>query len=291
MRVLVTGASGQLGGYLLRELAKQKTPVVAWSGSSSGQRFDMPLQPVELANPDQLAAAFRAARPTLVLHTAALSTVAVCWREPERAQQINTQASAQLAELALEAKARLLLVSTDLVFDGERGGYREEDSPVPLSVYGRTKAAAEPAVLALPRGIVVRVSLLYGPTVVGRPSFFDEQIAALREHRPITLFADEWRTPLSFATAARALLAIVRSDVHGLLHLGGPERMSRVDMGQRLAAYLGADPSCIVAVSRTSMTSGEPRPRDTSLDSARWRALFPSQPWPRWEEALAAESL
>src|SRR5207244_6259254 len=98
-------------------------------------------------------------------------------------------------------------------------------------------------------------------SIVGRPYFFDEQVAALRQGRSLTLFSDEWRTPLSLATAARALLAIVRSDFQGVLHLGGPERMSRLEMGRRLAAYLGVDASYVVAALRSSMSSPDPRPR------------------------------
>jgi dTDP-4-dehydrorhamnose reductase len=100
------------------------------------------------------------------------------------------------------------------------------------------------------------------------------------------LFADEWRTPLDLATAARALAALARSDFTGLLHLGGPERLSRLAMGQRLAAFLGADPAPLVAARRAEVPAPEPRPRDVTLDSSRWRGLFPEQPWPAWEEAV-----
>jgi dTDP-4-dehydrorhamnose reductase len=286
MRILLTGASSQIGGYFLREIATERMPVVAWSGSRTGRLFGVELQPVDLADTEPVHAAFRRAAPTVVIHAGAIAAVAECRRNPERAYQVNTQGTALLADLAHEAGARMLFLSTDLVFDGEKGGYREEDQPAPLSVYGRTKAAAEQAVLAVPRGLVLRVSLLFGPGIVGRPYFFDEQVTALREGRTLTLFSDEWRTPLSLATAARALRALVDSDIVGILHLGGPERMSRLEMGQRLAAYLGVDASAIQAVLRTSVPAAEPRPCDTSLDSSRWRSLFPAQAWPGWHEAL-----
>lgn len=286
MRLLLTGASGQLGGYLIREIVQGGFPVVAWSGSRTGRLFGVELQPVDLADPDRVVTAFRRAAPTAVIHAGALAGIADCHRDPARAQRVNTEATVLLAQLAEQAGARFLLVSTDLVFDGEKGWYREGNTPSALSVYGRTKAAAETPVLGIPRSVVVRVSLLFGPSLVGRAYFFDEQVTALREGRPLTLFSDEWRTPLGLATAARALLRIVRSVFHGTLHLGGPERMSRLEMGQRLAAHLGVDPSGIVAAPRSSVPAAEPRPRDTSLDSSCWRAFFPDQPWPSWEEAL-----
>jgi dTDP-4-dehydrorhamnose reductase len=287
MRLLLTGASGQLGGYLLRVLREKGLPAVAWSGSRTGELFGFPLQPVNLAEPEAVSDAFHAARPTLIVHTAALASVAECFRDPPRAHRINAEGTAVLARLADQTGTRLLHVSTDLVFDGERGAYREQDIPRPLSVYGRSKAAAERAVLAFPRTVVVRVSLLFGPSIVGRPSFFDQQVSALREGKPCTLFADEWRTPLGLMTAAQALLAVARSDFTGVLHLGGPERMSRLEMGQRLAGYVGCDPSVIVPCSRDQAAGTEPRPRDTGLDSSCWRRLFPEQPWPLWDEALS----
>jgi dTDP-4-dehydrorhamnose reductase len=285
MRILITGASGNLGAYLLRELAGTGDQVTAWSGVRTGARFGIPLQPVALTDRDVVVCAFRASQPEIVLHAAALSSMAECHRAPQRAEAINTGGTALLAELAAEAGTRLLFVSTDLVFDGEKGDYREDDAPAPLSVYGRTKRAAEQAALAAPRAVVARVSLLVGPTVAGRPAFFDDQLRRLREGEKLLCFADEWRTPLSLQSAARALPALARSDFEGLLHLGGPERLSRLEMAQRLAAYLGADASTLVAASRAG-APGEPRPRDTSLNSSRWRGLFPESPWPELEESL-----
>jgi dTDP-4-dehydrorhamnose reductase len=273
MRVLVTGATGQLGSYLLRELCGHA--LIAWSGRTQGVRAGVTLQPVELADADAVGRAFREARPDVVIHTAALARVADTARDPVRAAAVNTAGTTTLAELAGAARARLIYVSTDLVFDGERGWYRESDLPAPLSVYGRTKRAGELPVLGIPGGVVIRVSLLYGPSIAGRPTFYDEQVMALRAGQPIRLFHDEWRTPLSLATAARALACVACSDFGGLLHLGGPERLSRLEMGQRLARSLGVASPAIRAVSRVTASAGEPRPRDTSLDASRFRTHFP----------------
>jgi dTDP-4-dehydrorhamnose reductase len=274
--ILVTGASGRLGAYLLRELAAAELPAIGWSHSATGALFGIPLQPVDLADHDQTASALRGTRPAVVIHAAAVAAISDCARDPERAERVNVGGSRVLAELS----DRLVLVSTDLVFDGERGNYTESDPPAPLSVYGRTKA-----VLSFPRHAVVRVSLLYGPALGSRPSFFDNQVSALRAGRPVRLFRDEWRTALGLGTAARALVAVARSDVAGLLHIGGRERMSRLEMGQRLATCLGLDPSAIVPASRTDGAT-ESRPRDTSLDSSRWRGLFPGVPWLGFEESV-----
>ena len=290
MRLLLTGASGQLGAYLLRTLLADGAEVTAWSGAQRGQRFGVPLEPVDLADADAVAAAFRRARPVAVLHAAAVASIAECHRDPDRARRVNVAGTATLAELAAAAGARLVLVSTDLVFDGESPPYREGDRLAPLSVYGRSKADAEAAALAAPRAAVARLSLLFGRSLAGRPSFFDQQAQALRGGPPVTLFTDEWRTPLHLATAARALVALARADFSGVLHVGGPERLSRLEMGRRLARFLGADPGVIVPALRADAPAPEPRPRDVSLGSSLWRRLCPALPWPGWEEALRGEA-
>src|SRR5579872_5126131 len=147
MRLLLTGAGGQLGAYLLHELRNTRIHLTAWSGSRTGDVLGVPLRPVNLTDRDAVCAAFRDARPDVVLHAAALARVADCHRDPAHAFRVNAAGTAILAELADDAGARLVHVSTDLVFDGEAAPYRETDAPTPLSVYGRTKAAGEAAAL------------------------------------------------------------------------------------------------------------------------------------------------
>ena len=286
MRLLVTGASGQLGAYLLRGLRGTDWQVTAWSGSRTGSLIGVPLQPVDLADRAAVTTAFRDAQPQAVLHAAALSSVAACHGDPERAVQLNVAGTRHLVELTAAAQVRLLFVSTDLVFNGAKGNYTEADAPAPLSIYGKTKRAAEELVLDGAGNVVARVSLLFGPSLIGKESFFDQQVRALRGGQPVALFDDEWRTPLDYPTAAQALRQLVASSVSGLLHVGGSERLSRLEMGHRLARGLQVDPSVIVARSRLAAPAAEPRPADTSLDSTRWRTLFPTVSVPSFEEAL-----
>jgi dTDP-4-dehydrorhamnose reductase len=100
------------------------------------------------------------------------------------------------------------------------------------------------------------------------------------------LFEDEWRSPLSLMTAASALVELAGSSLEGIVHVGGPERMSRWEMGQRLAESLGCDPTPLARARQSDVPFPEPRPRDVSLDSTHWRSLFPSHPWPTWSDAV-----
>jgi dTDP-4-dehydrorhamnose reductase len=274
-RVLLTGATGRLGAYLLRDLWGRGLDVTAWGGRSD----------VDLCRPDATAAAFRQANPELVVHTAAVSSVEECERDPVHARRANEEATQRLADLAATARARFVLTSTDLVFDGDHGGYREADTAQPRSTYGATKLAAEQATLATPGAAVVRLSLLYGPGLAGRRSFFDHLVSEIKGGRLVRLFADEWRTPLAYPAASAGLIDVALSDFTGLLHLAGSERMSRLEMCQRLAAVLKCDPGAIVSTTRAAAGLAD-RPRDTALDSTLWRQLFPNAREAGFEEAV-----
>ncbi len=290
-RILVTGASGQLGSYVLRELRRRDLSATAWSRRPNVELFGYRCQSVDLCEVDQVVAAFRAAKPDVVLHIAAMSGVGECFRDPTQARRTNNTATRLLAELTQRQPARFVYVSTDLVFNGEKDWYRETDCPAPLSVYGQTKAAAERAVLGDPRHLVLRLSLLFGPSLNGRPSFFDQQIKSLLSGTPSKWFEDEWRTPLSLQLGAEGLLAVADSEVTGILHFGGPERLSRWEMGQRLARLLGKDERLCQAVCRSDLMAGEPRPRDTSLNCDLWQQLMPDFNRPDYEESLSALEL
>src|SRR5262245_11194696 len=287
MRWLVTGASGTLGSYLIRELAQSERSVHGWSRSTSADVFGVSVQPIDLAQREAVTTAFRAARPDVIIHAAALARIAECLMSPDTARRINTEGTQLLAELAATTGARLVYVSTDLVFDGENPPYRENDQPQPLSVYGRSKADAEPAVLAVQNSVVARVSLLFGPPIFARSGFFTSLVEAIKSGRAINLFADEWRTPLSLADAARALCVVARSDFAGTIHLGGPERLSRLEMGQRLARFLKLSDASLVAGQRDNVAGAEPRPRDVSLNSSLWHARYPRFAVADFETALA----
>lgn len=281
MRILVTGANGVLGRQFLAARPDHVT-LIGLSGRPCTPVAGLPLTPLDLTNARALEGAYRMSRPDVVVHLAALANVGWCYREPERARAVNVAATAHLAALCRADGVPLVFTSTDMVFDGTAPPYREDALLAPLSVYGRTKADAERHVLDA-GGTVVRLALLYGPG-----TFLDTMLAALRSDSPLTLFADEYRTPLDLTTAALVLWALVERRSPGVLHAGGLERLSRVEMGQRLAALLGVASPRIQCVSRTSVGGSEPRPADTSLDSSRLRALVPEVAWPSYEAALRA---
>jgi dTDP-4-dehydrorhamnose reductase len=239
--LLVTGGSGYLGRELLRQ-----EPGAVGASRGAGLRLDV-----------RDAAAVRAAldslRPAAVIHTA--------YRQDDRATTFD--GAVAVAEAAAAVGARLIHLSSDIVFDGEQDApYTEQDEPNPITEYGRDKADAERAVLAAhPDALVVRTSLLYGGAEPGP----QERLAADPD---AVLFTDEIRSPVHVGDLAAALLELAGGAPAGILHLAGVDALSRFDFARLLAPHPGRVRGAPLA------RSEHVRPRNCSLSSARARDLL-----------------
>ena len=286
MKILVTGASGQLGAYLLDRLATSGHEVTAWGGPSGGVRGEVVLKRIDLTHGPEVRAGLVMADPDAIIHAAALSAAEAVRLDPDRARAINVEATIRLASWSGWRGRRLIFTSTDLVFDGSRAWNREDDPAEPVLAYGRTKREAETHVLEVPGGVVARLPLLFGPTRCGRPYFFTQAVEALGRGEPRTFFEDEHRTPLDLATAADALVRLAESDFAGTIHVAGAERVGRFDLMRRAAVALGLDPALVRANRRADVAMPEARPADVSLDTSRLAAVLPGLRRPTIEEAL-----
>lgn len=286
MRVLLTGASGLLGSCVADRLEREGYDWVGWSGSTRGERAGRPLVPVPLDDRSAIAEALDRADPAVVLHLGAITRVDQAFQAPERARWINVEATATLANWAQARGRRLVFTSTDLVFDGSRAPYRESDPTRPLLEYARTKAEAERSVV--PAGLVVRLPTMFGASRSGTPSGWETTIEALRRGEPRTFFEDEFRSPIDLETAAWALVRLAGSPILGILHVAGPERVSRFDLVRRFARALGIDPRTVLGNRQGDNPGPEPRPADVSLDTGKLRSLWPDWSPPTIEEAAAS---
>lgn len=271
-RLLITGAGGFLGWHLAR------AATASWEvyGTLHRQRSAAPritTLVVDLTDRTALGQLFRDIRPQAVIHAAAAADPEFCERHPGAAFDINVQASSDIAALCAQTDARLVFVSTDIVFDGRSAPYDEQALPSPINVYGRQKAWAEKCVRRrCPHAVICRPALIFGPPAPGGDSFLQPLLAGLRSGRAMPLFVDEFRTPVSVrALSAGLLLAAERTG--GILHLGGRQRVSRFAFAHLCAAIFGLDGAPLIPCSQKSANVLASRPPDVALDSRKAAAL------------------
>ncbi|GAB4463391.1 MAG: SDR family oxidoreductase [Elainellaceae cyanobacterium] len=264
--LLITGISGFLGWYLYQ--AARTTWTVYGTYQTKPVSFaDASVRSLDLTDFAALKQAFTEIRPAAVIHTAALSQPNACQTQPERSHQINVLASLNLAGLCADAGIPFAFTSTDLVFDGHHAPYCEADPVCPLSLYGEQKAEAEAGILSrYPHAAVCRMPLMFGnaPTA---PSFLQPFLQKLRDGEALRLFTDEFRTPISGRDAATGLLMALEK-VRGLVHLGGPERLSRYEFGLRMAEAFDLSTEPISPCKQADVPMPAPRPPDVSMDSS-----------------------
>ncbi|PDW01984.1 SDR family oxidoreductase [Candidatus Viridilinea mediisalina] len=265
-RLLITGGTGYLGSVLVRQSAALGDTVAATYYSNMP-----PPQPGVIWLPldvrDDLAVfqALDELRPDLVIHTAFQQT------GPDL-MSITADGAGHVATAAARCNARLIHMSSDVIFDGEaERAYHEADPPAPISAYGAAKARAEALVSsAHPQAVLVRTSLIYGFDPIDRISRFTLDVA--RGQIQAQLFSDEYRCPIYVEDLASALLELCDLPYQGILNIAGAERVSRYELGTLIARAWGLDPTSIPA--GLSASQATPRPRNCTLNISRAQALL-----------------
>lgn len=256
MRILLTGGSGQFGKAFLR-LAAHAGHMVSAPGHA-----ELPIESEAAAHQ-----VVGRERPDWVVHAGAMTDVDGCERDPQRAHAVNALGSENMAKAAARHGARMVLVSTDYVFDGEKGHYAEDDLTNPVSEYGRSKREGEMrAEAVLPTLCIARTSVVFGPD---RNNFVLWVRRSLRDGKPVRVARDQWVSPTCTDDLARQVLALVDARAEGVYHTAGAERLSRLEMAHRIAAHDRVDPAPIQPVAMSDLTWVAKRPRDSSLDVSK----------------------
>jgi dTDP-4-dehydrorhamnose reductase len=271
-RLLITGAGGFLGWNLCREAVKSWEVWGVYRSNPPATPGAVPVQ-ADLTRYKDIHRLFEDVSPRAVIHSAAVSDANFCQKHPSEAYIINTEASVNIAGLCADRAIPCIFTSSDLVFDGNDPPYAEDDKPSPVNVYGEQKLKAEEGMKArYPEAVICRLPLMFGDPGPASSSFIQPVISAMRNGSEVRLFTDEFRTPVSGRDAAKGLLMALR-ELPSILHLGGPERISRYEFGRLIARIFKIEDAKLYPCRRADLRLSAPRPQDVSLDSGRACAM------------------
>jgi dTDP-4-dehydrorhamnose reductase len=274
---LITGGAGFVGGHLIPLVCAHMETYVGWHTTSLRSPPSCHLVELDVTDEDEVNGTVCAIAPHVVIHAAAVANVRRCEQDPRMARQVNVTGARNVAQAAQEAGARLIYLSTDLVHDGQGSFYTEVDRAAPVCEYGRTKLDGEVLAASLCRNhCIVRSSLTYGISRNDTHCFAEEILGSLRRGREVRLFRDEFRSLIYVANLCDVLAELAgRDDLQGLFNICGPERLSRLDFGLRLAEVFGLNKALLVPVTADQSASNDARrPRDCSMSNAKAAAVL-----------------
>lgn len=272
-RVLITGGSGLLALNWACAM-RGSWNVILGTHQRQVKLAGAVTLPLDLDVPERLALQIDKIAPDMIVHTAGLTSVDQCERNPVSARRANAELARNVAEAAARKGIRLVHISTDHLFAGTRSGYIENDIPEPLNEYARSKLLAEEWVRkAHPQALILRTNF-FGWGHAQRQSFSDWIIYSLRAGESMTLFDDVYFTPILADSLAEAAHRLVAKSAFGVFNVVGDERVSKYQFAVRLAHVFGLPGELIQygKISHSSLLAK--RPPDMSLSNAKARGVL-----------------
>ena len=276
MKLLITGASG-LYGSKLAKLALAKGIEVYSSDIQSLSVYGNFVK-LDISGKQQVEEAFKTIKPDVVVHAATLTDVDKCETNKELAWKVNVEGTKNIVEAAQSAGSFLIYISTDYVFSGEKGNYKETDKPDPINYYGLTKLKAEEIVQTQPEYFIARPSVIYGSTpAAGKVNFALWLIETLRKGEHVKIVTDQWNTPTLNTNLAEMTLEVIERRLTGIYHLCGATRVSRFEFATKIAEAFSLNTGLIDKVLSSQFTWPAKRPADSSLDTSKAQKTLQQQ--------------
>ncbi len=283
-KVFITGANGLLGQHLTALLLKEGYKVIAVGKGVCRLPFAetgfFTYYDTDITNDFLLHQVMQKEMPGTVVHAAAVTQVDECQLNQEKCEDVNVRATAQVLLSAEECSKRFIYISTDFVFDGEKGDYSEEDDMSPLSWYGFTKVQAES--ITQTAGIpwaIIRTCLVYGNTLTGTRSNIISWVKQnLEAGKKIKVVNDQWRTPTYVEDLAKGVLLVIQKQATGIYHISGKDKLTPYSMALATAAYFRLDDSLIEKADASSFQQPARRPLKTGLNISKARKELGFEP-------------
>ncbi|MEL6672397.1 MAG: SDR family oxidoreductase [Bacteroidota bacterium] len=268
--VIVTGSNGLLGQKLVNLLAERPSLKLYATGRGVNRhplRTGYEYKNLDLLDFDGWKAFFEKVKPTAIIHGAAATQVDKCELDHEMCDQVNIEATRNLVKLCQEHGTRMLYVSTDFVFDGENGPYKEGAATGPVNYYGESKVKAEQLVAESGlQSCILRTILLYGMTPgMSRSNIVLWVKKSLEEGKNIRVVNDQFRTPTLAEDLASACVSALMREATGLFHISGPEMMGIHEVAYAVADFWKLDKSLISETDSPSLGQPARRPPKTGF--------------------------
>ncbi len=271
MRILITGSNGLLGQKIVKICLKRGTEFLATSNGNNRNQ-DCPdelYREMDITNQTLISEVFSVFKPTHIIHTAALTNVDYCELNPEECQEVNVLATQKLWDEAQKINAHFQLLSTDFIFDGLTGNYKETDKPSAVSVYGQSKVDAEKILINSENKnwSIARTIIVYGTANnLSRTNIVLWSIDALTKGDPMKIINDQFRMPTWADDLAWGCIEICQRNKTGIFHLCGPEFMAVNEIVFRIAKHLGKSTENIEIISSSTLNQPAKRPPRTGFD-------------------------
>jgi dTDP-4-dehydrorhamnose reductase len=285
MRLLVTGASGLLGLNLSLVATAQGHLVTGFSHARELQDPPFEVYQVNLLHVEAALRVIEKIKPEGIVHCAALADLNLAEQEPELAHQLNCEVPGALAAAAARWGIPFVHISTDAVFDGQTGGYYEDDLVNPLSLYAQTKLEGEVAVRESYEDAIIARVVFFGWSLTGDRSLSEFFFNNLCVGHPIKGFTDAKFCPLYTEDLAEILLEMINAGLTGTYHVVSPEGMSKYDFGVRIAKRFGFDPELIEPIRMQEIKRSAPRSLDLVLKPDKVQAAL-GHPLPTVDEGI-----
>lgn len=271
MKVLITGANGFLGHYLTGQLLAKRIAVIATGkGDCRLPYADNPLfqyQSLDFTDPEAVQLIVGNLRPDVIVHGGAVSKPDECEQHKVYADKVNIEGTRYLLASAAAVKSFFIFISTDFIFDGKEGMYKEEDKGNPVNYYGLTKLRAEALVQQYAyEWSIVRTVLVYGKPLTGRSNILSVVKEKLEKGEEYSVFDDQVRTPTFVEDLAAGIVAIIQKRATGIFHLSGKDILTPYQMACATADFLGLDKTLIRKVTAATFSQPAMRPAKTGFN-------------------------
>lgn len=271
MKVLITGANGLVAQHLIKLLLDRSYQVVATGKGESRLPFEpsgnYSYHEMDVANALETFAIMNLEKPDVVVHTAAMTNVDDCELRPQQCERVNVQGTSQILTDAEAFSGHFIFISTDFIFDGEQGNYKEDDDPRPVSLYGFSKLQAESMVetSSIPFAIV-RTCLVYGNLLKGTRSNIVSWVRdSLQQGKTIQVVSDQLRTPTYVGDLVKGIVLIIEKKATGIYHISGKDWLTPYDIAIKTAQKFQLDAGKIVKVDASTFKQPGRRPLKTGF--------------------------